>query len=285
MAQSPYRINLESGSVGILQDILSLIASETEFEPVAQSLLVAMQELTGADAAYFVLLESPHTRLVANLDIEALPEDDFFASMVDSLASAIHLTSQLPSPMDEHYHGAMVSPIRIKRTNVAVFTLLFADGVQINDENTAVLEALLNGLKIITQHMLSRSRQDRIMRNQNEFVRIVSHDLRSPLTSMQGFGSMLLSEVVGDLNEKQSHFVDKILSGITQMTALVDNIQDAGRYDPETGFYEMQRTPTDLVAIVQRILDSYILPAEKDTLSVNFNPADDLPIVNVDGNM
>jgi len=122
-------------------------------------------------------------------------------------------------------------------------------------------------------------------RNQSEFMRIVSHDLRSPLTSMQGFASMLELNLVGELNEKQAHFVEKILSGITQMTALVDNIQDAGRFDPQTGFYELTRSHTDLGEMVRRIVDSHLVPAEKQELSITVSVADDVPIINADANM
>lgn len=127
------------------------------------------------------------------------------------------------------------------------------------------------------------TRFKRLNRNQSEFMRIVSHDLRSPLTSMQGFASML--EMVGELNEKQDHFVNKILSGITQMTSLVDNIQDAGRYDPETGFYELSRSHVDLTEMVNRIVDNHLVPAEKQELTINIKTGDDVPIVNVDYNM
>jgi PAS domain S-box-containing protein len=122
-------------------------------------------------------------------------------------------------------------------------------------------------------------------RNQSEFMRIVSHDLRSPLTSMQGFASMLELNLVGDLNEKQAHFVERILSGITQMTALVDNIQDAGRFDPETGFYELQRSPCDLGEMVRKIVDNHLVPAEKQELTISVSMADDVPIINADANM
>jgi PAS domain S-box-containing protein len=127
------------------------------------------------------------------------------------------------------------------------------------------------------------TRFKRLNRNQSEFMRIVSHDLRSPLTSMQGFASML--EMVGDLTEKQGHFVNKILAGITQMTALVDNIQDAGRYDPETGFYELSRSHCDLTELVSRIVDNHLVPAEKQELTINIQAGTDVPIVNVDYNM
>jgi signal transduction histidine kinase len=129
------------------------------------------------------------------------------------------------------------------------------------------------------------TRFKQLNRNQSEFTRIVSHDLRSPLTSMQGFASMLELNLVGDLNEKQAHFVEKILSGITQMTALVDNIQDAGRFDPETGFYEVQRSPCDLGEMVRKIVDNHLVPAEKQELAIAVSIADDVPVINADANM
>ena len=125
----------------------------------------------------------------------------------------------------------------------------------------------------------------RLNRNQNEFTRIVSHDLRSPLTSMQGFANMLELGLVGELNEKQAHFIDKILSGITQMTALVDNIQDAGRYDPETGFYDLSRSHCDLKEIVNRIVDNHLVPAEKQELKLSWFVDDNVPVINADMHM
>ncbi|MDZ4764984.1 MAG: HAMP domain-containing sensor histidine kinase [Chloroflexota bacterium] len=123
----------------------------------------------------------------------------------------------------------------------------------------------------------------KMSRNQNEFVRVVSHDLRSPLTSIQGFAGML--GAAGPLNERQTHYVEKILSGITQMAALVENIQDAGRFDPETGFYEMARTACDMGALVERVAQNYLVPAEKQELKLTVDIIEPLPIVNADGLM
>lgn len=126
------------------------------------------------------------------------------------------------------------------------------------------------------------SHYKKLNRSQGEFIRIVSHDVRSPLTSMQGFATML--EMVGELNERQKHFVSKILSGISQITALVENIQDAGRYDPESGFYEVTRSHCDVTDIVRRVVENHLVPAEK-TLDIRVQVAEDLPILNVDANM
>ena len=129
------------------------------------------------------------------------------------------------------------------------------------------------------------SQLKKLSRNQTEFVRIVCHDLRSPLTSMQGFASMLESATVGELDERQKHFVEKILSGISQITRLVDNIQDAGRFDPETGFYEMQRAACDVGDMVLAIVRNHLIPAEKQELNVAVNVADDVPVIYADSNM
>lgn len=122
-------------------------------------------------------------------------------------------------------------------------------------------------------------------RNQNEFIRIVSHDLRSPLTSMRGYAEMLELGVGGELNERQRQFTEKITAGIMSMTAIVENIQDAGRFDPETGFYETSRDAVDIGEVVGRVVHSQLIPAEKQDLSISIWIADDLPIINADVNM
>ncbi len=141
-----------------------------------------------------------------------------------------------------------------------------------------------DGSNLTVLYLRDITRLKKIARNQHEFTRIVAHDLRSPLTSIQGFASMLESDMVGNLNDRQKHFVSKILSGIAQLTALVDNIQDAGRYDPESGFYELSRLHCDLTEIVRRVVENHLLPADK-TLSVKIKNGDDVPIINADANM
>jgi signal transduction histidine kinase len=143
-------------------------------------------------------------------------------------------------------------------------------------------EGLPNGW-VLALRDVTRFKQ--LNRNQYEFMRVVSHDLRSPLTAMQGFADMFRMGMVGDLTEKQIYFIDKILAGIAQMSSIVENIGDAGRFDPETGFYEMQRDPTDLSELAREIVQNHILPAEKQELSLLMEIADDLPIINVDHNM
>ncbi|MCC6805405.1 MAG: PAS domain-containing protein [Anaerolineae bacterium] len=127
------------------------------------------------------------------------------------------------------------------------------------------------------------TRFNRLIQSQHEFLRVVSHDVRTPLTSIGGFAAIL--GTVGEVNDKQTLFVEKILNGVTQITNLVDNIQDAGRYDVETGFYEMSRSECDLRTIVTRIVNNHLLPAEKQELTLTCSVDADVPIINADAIM
>ncbi len=67
----------------------------------------------------------------------------------------------------------------------------------------------------------------------SDFVATVSHDLRSPLTLMRGYATML--QMVGELNEQQKGYVRKIVSGVENMTRLVNNLLDLGRIEAGIG--------------------------------------------------
>ena len=67
----------------------------------------------------------------------------------------------------------------------------------------------------------------------SEFVSTVSHDLRSPLTLVRGYATML--EMVGELNVQQKDYVDKITQGVESMKRLVNNLLDLGRIDAGIG--------------------------------------------------
>ena len=83
----------------------------------------------------------------------------------------------------------------------------------------------------------------------SDFVATVSHDLRSPLTYMRGYATMV--PMVDELSPKQHEYLDKILSGIDQMSQLVDDLLDLGRI--EAGV-DLAREQIDVKATVRKAL-------------------------------
>lgn len=277
-----YENNVQPKKLTMLQDMLRLIAQKPTLEDATPAILNEAVMITQASGAFHLVFDEPQILIVNNLDENAVPSDEVMENGIQGLSPAIHISTDLPATLAQDYGGWLLIPIQYKDENVAVFGLLFKGDVSLSDESTALLMSLVDGLTIVTHQAKSKARHRKLMHNQHEFVRIVSHDLRSPLTSIKGFASMLEASLE---DEKKRHFAGKILSGVSQMTSLVDNIQDAGRYDPETGFYEMERGMVDMIEMVKGIVKNHLLPAEKEELTLTVNVQDDIPIVNIDSNM
>lgn len=123
----------------------------------------------------------------------------------------------------------------------------------------------------------------RLNDSMSDFLSTVSHDMRSPLTFMKGYLDML--GMIGPLNERQIDFVEKIASGFDQMSDMVEKILEAGRLDPMTGNYQLQRELSDITEIIDKIVLRFKEPAAKKGLEFTHHVQEDIPVLNVDREM
>ncbi len=111
-----------------------------------------------------------------------------------------------------------------------------------------------------------------------EFVSTVSHDLRSPLTLMRGYTTML--EMVGNLNEQQIAYIRKISKGIESMSRLVNNLLDLGRIEAGVGLM-IEKVPAQ--EIVDNVIEGLQLRAEHKQIDLRVQlPKEPLPIIEAD---
>src|SRR5215211_6620354 len=96
----------------------------------------------------------------------------------------------------------------------------FPDGRVGNAQFTAIQGV---GYALTMQDITYLKEVDRI---RSEFVHTVSHDLRSPLTSVIGYSELV--ERVGPLNETQKEFISRIQDSIQHITSLINDLLDLG---------------------------------------------------------
>ncbi|MFN3430720.1 MAG: PAS domain S-box protein, partial [Candidatus Sericytochromatia bacterium] len=87
----------------------------------------------------------------------------------------------------------------------------------------------------------------------DQFLSILSHELRTPINAIMGFGSILGDELAGPLNPKQHHYVSKILSGADTLLGLVNDLLDmsriqAGKFTLEPGDTSFQDVASEVLA-------------------------------------
>ncbi|MBS1248887.1 MAG: Sensor histidine kinase ResE [Chloroflexi bacterium] len=112
----------------------------------------------------------------------------------------------------------------------------------------------------------------------SNFVSTVSHDLRSPLTLMRGYATML--EMVGDLNKKQLEYVGKIVSSVESMSRLVKNLLDLGRIEAEVGLKLEMLSVHD---IVSQTVEALKLHAQQKSIDLKVSAASQTsPLIKAD---
>jgi signal transduction histidine kinase len=138
-------------------------------------------------------------------------------------------------------------------------------------EEHAKLEAALEDLAV--------ARDQAVAANQakTEFISVVSHELRSPMTAIQGYTDLLMTGLVGPVNDQQTNFLQTVRSNVDRMARLVSDLSEtarieAGRLQLDCGQIHLPEVVTEVVQSNQRQV------AEKEqTLIVNV--PDNLPAV------
>ncbi|HEX6268853.1 MAG TPA: ATP-binding protein [Anaerolineales bacterium] len=106
----------------------------------------------------------------------------------------------------------------------------------------------------------------------SDFVSTVSHDLRSPLTLMRGYATML--EMSGWLNEQQRGYIKMIVHGVDNMSKLVSNLLDLGRIDFGVG---LQVESIPVLDILERVTGSLQMQAKQKQISLGVEIPRDMP--------
>lgn len=115
----------------------------------------------------------------------------------------------------------------------------------------------------------------------SDFVSTVSHDLRSPLTLMRGYATML--EMAGDLNEQQKSYVKMIVLGVDNMSRLVKNLLDLGRI--EFGV-DLQLENVPVLDILERATGGLQMQAKHKKISLGVEIPRDVPhAIEADGTL
>jgi Osmosensitive K+ channel histidine kinase len=114
----------------------------------------------------------------------------------------------------------------------------------------------------------------------SEFVSFVSHELKTPMTSILGYTDMLLSRRFGDLNETQVKFLQTMRTNVHMMTSLVSDLTDISRI--ESGHLYLDYSAIALSEIVEAVVQSIYSQIEARSQTLRVYIPDNLPLIRGD---
>jgi len=136
----------------------------------------------------------------------------------------------------------------------------FDDGRVFNAQYTPIPKI---GAAVTMQDISYLKELDRL---KSDFIHTVSHDLRSPLTSILGYTELI--ERTGPLNENQTEFLQRLQGSIQHITALVNDLLDLGRL--EAGF-DTRREIVHLESVLKYSLDMFDAQIKKKNIQLSTN--------------
>lgn len=102
----------------------------------------------------------------------------------------------------------------------------------------------------------------------SEFVSIASHQLRSPLTSIKGYASMLVEGSYGTIPERAKEILDKIVDSSRFMALSIEDYLNVSRI--EAGNMKYEYTTFDLQKLAQTTVEDMRQAAVKKSLVLSF---------------
>jgi YD repeat-containing protein len=116
------------------------------------------------------------------------------------------------------------------------------------------------------------SRLNSSQQSQRDFIANVSHELKTPLTSIQGFAQAILDQQPAP-PEETGQSARVILDEARRMNRMVMGLLTLARLD--AGILEPKREPVDLQALLRNVLEKLTPQAQEAGITIN----DDLPAV------
>ena len=135
----------------------------------------------------------------------------------------------------------------------------------------------------VEQERLQRERIEALEvsdRLKDQFLSILSHELRTPVNAIMGFGSILDDEVAGPMSAEQHRYLEKILQGSETLLVLIDDLLDMSRI--EAGKFTLSLIPMHFPKVCQDVASTLTPLAWQKGLTLVVQVPEALPPLEAD---
>ncbi|MEK7629928.1 MAG: sensor histidine kinase [Patescibacteria group bacterium] len=159
--------------------------------------------------------------------------------------------------------GQIVSPIKTLESSAELIAAgKFEHPVQISTHDEIedlgrAFNKMMEGLK-------------RLEELKNEFVFIAAHEIRTPVTAIKGYISMVVDKSAGKLDEETSRFLGEVKKASDRLNNLVNDLLQIAR--SEAGRLEIKVTPTEVTEPVKAVLAELKVLADEKSISLVYEP-------------
>lgn len=257
---------------------IDLLLNETlDAEKAMQFTLEWACRLTGAAGGYMGLLEGEppvvRTRYSYGTAVNGhLPDklSDTYPEIASVVASGKSTSTA---------SQALIVPFQREHHVLGVVVLHCSNDQTFSDEQQDLVERIVARAAVAIENGRLYAAVQAADKAKSEFVGVVAHDLKTPMTSIGGYASLMLMQK-DQLDERQVQFLDRIANTVRRMEVLVSDLSDISRI--ESGHFFMNETEVSVAEIVQAVKDNTLPQIDERHHTFVEDIAPDLPDMWVD---
>jgi signal transduction histidine kinase len=284
-----------------LQEVTDIISEHPDQPDVLSAIVAIVAKSLDADICALLTLDEETGELVTLPGAHGITEGDqlYRIPLTNEQSSSVRvfrsgkpfLTSDAQNDPNViaryaklwNCRSLMVVPLRVESQRIGVMRVgsfkkdLFSKDhigfVQVIAEEAAVL---------IESAVLARKLQEtnlelqRMHSMKDEFVSTVSHEFKTPLTSIQGFLSVLLDGDTGELTDEQTRFLKIVKSAADRLHLLVTDLLDLSKLE---GGIEIELEAVDLFEAARKAVEGQRIAAEGKRVLLSLRDGQELPKV------
>ena len=172
----------------------------------------------------------------------------------------------------------LVVPVRREGKVIGMIVLTAGDGVPFQDESVALVNRMADRAAIAIENARLYDAVRAANNAKSEFVSLVAHELKVPMTSIQGYADLL--PMTGPINEKQTQFINTIKNAVNKMKVLVSDLSDISRI--ESGHLRVELTKVSIAEAIASAREGTLTEIDKRHHKLVEKMAPNLPAVQAD---
>jgi len=140
------------------------------------------------------------------------------------------------------------------------------------DENNKVIGEIKTFYDVTGEKLLEKRKSD--------FISLITHDLKSPLTSILGYSDLLLEEASGKLVPEEQGYLTSIKSNGAKILDLVEQYLDLTKI--EAGMMRLDLKETDPAGLLEEAVSALNVQAMEKNIKIRLSAPEGLPVITVD---
>ncbi len=259
-----------------LQEIDRELNARLDFDRVLEITLEWAQRGTAADSGWIAMVKDDEPVLILSTDGKHVLDPLLDPELIEA---ALHEGQAVHQQAPDSDADLLIVPVRREDQTLALVGVLRDQGV-FGPEAEGFLLRLADRAAVAIENTRLYQTAQMADESKSQFVTIVTHELKIPMTSIRGYADLIRQGTVGPVTDEQVRFLDTIRTNVDRMAELVSDLSDISRI--ETGRLKVSLEAVSISDYLRETVANLRPQFDEKGQTVKIEIEADMPMAHID---